>query len=195
MPRTARTLSPSAMFHIIGRGNNGLSLFKSDEDSIRFIDILLKHTAIANIQIHHYVIMQNHFHIMAWINDATNLASTMKAMLISYFHYYRKRYPYKGHLWHSRYMSKHIESTAYMLQCGRYIELNPVHAKICSHPREYPWSSYHHYAQGVRDPLIRPTIYPNGMIAWKSGEENRQYEDFVLAGIDLDYHQLKKEFE
>ena len=38
----------------------------------------------------------------------------------------------------------------------RYIELNPVRAKLVSHPKNYPWSSYHHNANGKTDALIIP---------------------------------------
>ena len=38
----------------------------------------------------------------------------------------------------------------------RYIELNPVRAKMVRHPKNYLWSSYHHNATGKIDKLITP---------------------------------------
>ncbi|KZX85439.1 hypothetical protein A3715_03705 [Oleiphilus sp. HI0009] len=47
-----------------------------------------------------------------------------------------------GTLWESRFKSSPIETDAYLLQCSRYVELNPVKAKMVSRPEEWPWSSY-----------------------------------------------------
>jgi putative transposase len=46
-----------------------------------------------------------------------------------------------GTLWESRYKSSPVDSEAYLLACTRYIELNPVRARMVATPEEYPWSS------------------------------------------------------
>jgi putative transposase len=40
------------------------------------------------------------------------------------------------------------------LECGRYIERNPLRAQIVQDPKDWSWSSYFHYAYGAADPLI-----------------------------------------
>jgi putative transposase len=61
-----------------------------------------------------------------------------------------------GTLWEGRYRATLIDTARYLLVCQRYIELNPVRAGISERPEDYPWSSYHANAMGVRDPLITP---------------------------------------
>ena len=59
-----------------------------------------------------------------------------------------------GTLWEGRYRAAPIDSEAYFLACCRYIELNPVRARMVDHPRGYKWSSFRAHADGVRDPLV-----------------------------------------
>ena len=59
-----------------------------------------------------------------------------------------------GTLWEGRYRAAPIDSEAYFLACCRYIELNPVRARMVRHPREYKWSSYHARAHGTADALV-----------------------------------------
>jgi putative transposase len=78
----------------------------------------------------------------------------MKQLGLSYFHYYKKTYGYDGHLWQGRYKSNIIDTDSYLLQCGKYLELNPVRAGIVGLPEEYFFSSYKSYTEGVQDKLI-----------------------------------------
>ena len=188
MPRKARALPKSAMLHIIARGNNKIRLFRRYCDFKLFKCILNKYCKKNSIQIHHYVLMGTHYHILVWVENTSILATMMKAMHISYQYRYRKKYGYVGHLWHSRFKSIVITSEEHWIQCGRYIELNPVHAGICNDPNDYRWSSYKFYADDKKDNLMNP-IY-HDVVALRDG-----YRDFIIEGIDYDYQSLKKEFE
>src|SRR5262245_59298089 len=66
-----------------------------------------------------------------------------------------------GTLWAGRYASSPIETEAQWLACGRYVELNPVRARMVKRPEPYDWSSSRSRA-GLsawtwpdRDPLSR----------------------------------------
>lgn len=195
MPRGARILPDNGMFHLIARGNNGVKVFRHRYDFLQFKKILLRFVPQANFSIQHYAFMNTHFHLLAWLEDTKILATAMKAILVSYQHYYRRRYGYKGHLWHSRFRSIIMTSDEQWLQCARYIELNPVYADICRNPKDYYWTSYHYHAMGKLDPLINIAKFFSGETEWKKGVENVAYREFVTAGIDLDYQYLKKQFE
>lgn len=132
------------------------------------------------------------------MEDTTKLPELIKAINISYHHYYRKKYKYKGHLWHSRYRSIIIKNDTQWLQCGRYIELNPVNAKLCSEPGLYKWTSFNCYAEGKLDPLLDlksdDPKYPK-LHKIETGKSNPEYRRFILAGINFDYQSLKKKYE
>ena len=196
MPRQARQLPPSAMLHIIARGNNQMRVFETRHDFQRFCKILYRFTHDQDFYLQHYVLMNTHLHLLAWVEDTSKLAGWLKSVFVSYQHYFSKKYQYNGHLWHRRYRSLLIESEEYFLQCARYIELNPVHAGICKRPQHHRWSSYHYHSFGERDPLIQLVI-KHGVLdyEWRCSQVNKSYQNFVLAGIDMDYQQLKKTFD
>lgn len=182
------------MLHLIGRGNDSIRLFRNRRDFFRFKQTLLRFLRREHMAIHHYALMHTHFHLLAWVPNTERLAAAMKAMAISYEHSYRRKYRHKGHLWHSRYRSIVIMDDAHWLQCGRYIELNPVHAGICRDPKNFPWSSYHYYAHGREDELIQPEKHPPLEIIGEK-EWRREYRNFILAGIHMDYEKMKKRYE
>ncbi len=67
-----------------------------------------------------------------------------------------------GHLWQGRYKSVVIKSNSQILQCGKYIELNPVRAGIVTDPAQYQFNSYRYYALSHQDSLITPSpVYEN----------------------------------
>jgi putative transposase len=71
-----------------------------------------------------------------------------------YVQYFNSTYQRTGTLWEGRYRATLIDSEHYLLTCYRYIELNPVRAKMVANPRAYPWSSYRYHAEGRADRLI-----------------------------------------
>lgn len=195
MPRSARILPPSAMLHLIGRGNNNVRTFRRYDDFANFLFTLIRYSHDSGIFIHHYILMHTHFHLLAWVEDTKKLAGIIKSACIAYHSYFTKRYEYKGHLWHGRFKSIIIKDDSQWLQCARYIELNSVYAGICKDPKDFRWSSYHYYARGKKDELLRPIFYPMGEIRHNPGKINDAYRQFVLSGMDIDYQKLKKQFE
>lgn len=98
--------------------------------------------------------MSNHVHLLAGITEDSGLSRFMKRLNIKYSNYYRKKRTYVGHLWQDRFQSKVIENDGYFIQCGKYIELNPVRAGLVKSPEEYRFSSFAHYGLGFEDKLI-----------------------------------------
>jgi len=98
--------------------------------------------------------MNNHTHLIVWLDIVSNLPKFMKQLNLLYFNYYKKSYGYSGHIWQGRYKSNIIDTDSYLLQCGKYIELNPVRAGMVEQPQGYRFSSYSHYAFGLPDVII-----------------------------------------
>jgi putative transposase len=74
-------------------------------------------------------------------------------------HLYRRT----GTLWEGRYRAAPIEAEAHLLSCMRYIELNPVRARMVRKPARYPWSSYRANAEGEADALLEPHALYRGL--------------------------------
>lgn len=187
MPRMRRVIPLDAALHIICRGNNRNNVFHSDNDKLRYYTLLCALKDENQVEILHYCLMDNHIHLILRLNQKSTLSRFMKQVNLSYFHYFRKLYGYFGHFWQDRFKSNIIEMDSYLLQCGKYIELNPVKAGMVNHPAEYLFSSYNFYAQGKADSLIVPSPAYLGLSDVITRRQ-KQYIDFV---VDSDIINLK----
>jgi len=185
MPRTRRFLPENSAVHIMCRGNNKQNVFNSDKDKMKYYLFLCKFKEENKITIFHYSLMPNHIHLIIWVKGESSVSKFMKQVNLTYFTYYKETYNYCGHLWQGRFKSNIIDSDTYLLQCGKYIELNPVRAGLVIFPEEYKFSSYNYYSKGKADLLITPSpIYLNLHNSEKIRRE--KYIDFV---VDKELHQ------
>lgn len=74
----------------------------------------------------------------------------------SYALYFNRRYESMGNLWEHPFRSCLVESREYVLNCHRYIERNPVRARMVDAPSAHPWSSYAGNADLLADPRLAP---------------------------------------
>ena len=157
MPRKAREVPINGYLHIISRGNNKRKIFRYEQDKKRYYLYLSNLKQEEKINICHYCLMGNHVHLLVKVSQESNLSLFMKRINLKYVYYYRKKYTYCGHLWQDRFQSKIINDEPYLIQCGKYIELNPVRAGIVSTPEDYIFSSYNYYGFGQKDSLVTPS--------------------------------------
>lgn len=156
MPRRPRIIIPNVPQHIIQRGNNRTVCFYADEDYTKYLEWLKEYADQTNCQIHAYVLMTNHVHLLASADKPEMISAMMKALGQRYVQYINRTYKRSGTLWEGLYKSCPTQAEAYLLSCQRYIELNPVRANMVQHPADYQWSSYRTNAQGELNNLISP---------------------------------------
>jgi putative transposase len=156
MPRRARLTLPNVPQHIITRGNNRQPCFFADDDYRFFLEWLETYARQTGCQIHAWVLMTNHVHLMLSSSTASGTGALMKALGQRYVQYVNRTYRRSGTLWEGRFRSCLAQEESYVLACQRYIELNPVRAQMVAHPAEYPWSSYRANAQGEESHLRTP---------------------------------------
>lgn len=104
--------------------------------------------------IHAYVLMTNHVHLLLTPHRADSLVKVMQSLGRRYVPYINTTYQRTGTLWEGRYRASVVEADTYLLACSRYIELNPVRARMVPQPAAYPWSSYHWHALGHPDLVV-----------------------------------------
>lgn len=182
MPRRARFTIEGGIYHILSRGNNQQVIFHKDRDYQEFLDILSFYKKKYGFEIYHYVLMGNHIHLIVKIPDGKALSEAMKGIKWRYVQYYRKNYGGIGHFWQERFKSFLIQEGRYLLECGRYIELNPVKARIVEEPKSYYWSSYRVYGEGEKDYLIDFSPEYLGL-ADSNSDKQRLYREFIKDGL------------
>ena len=141
MPRQARKRSITAIYHVILRGIDKMSLFYDDNDRKLFLK-QLKLQACPGFEIYCYCLMTNHIHLLVKSNL---LSQYMHHIAFAYAMWFNSKYGRKGYLFQDRFRSEGIETENYLIQCFRYILQNPVKAGICKRVSDYRWSSYRLY--------------------------------------------------
>jgi putative transposase len=192
MPRIERLIPVDAAMHIMCRGNNKQNIFHREKDKLYYLFLLRKLKEENRLKIFHYCLLNNHLHLILWLNARSNLSKFMKQVNLSYFNYFKKNYGYFGHFWQDRYKSNIIEKDSYLLQCGKYIELNPVRAGIVSSPEEYKYSSYNYYARGFYDSLLTPNPVFLGL-SNSEVERRKLYIEFVVDSNSISKKGITKQ--
>ncbi len=159
MPRFQREIYNGAVLHIVLRGNNKKRTFYRKKEFTYFENLVMKYKRKCELAIYHYCIMSNHVHFLLQIKTPELTAKALQGIQLSYYHFYRRRVSFAGHLWQGRFYSKCIEDFSYLIRAGLYIERNPCKAGIVRKPEEYLWGSYSYYAFGKPNRLITPNPY------------------------------------
>lgn len=187
MARLPRFTIPGIPQHIIQRGNNREPCFYAEEDYCRYRDNLLEAAKKNQAEIHAYVLMTNHVHLLVTPHHEYSITHMMQDLGRKYVRYINYTYKRTGTLWEGRFKSCLVDSDAYLLTCMRYIELNPVRANMVIHPSEYHWSSYAFNAMGKTDKLVKPhSLY----IALSQDKEQRLYAYRELFNSHLEKEQI-----
>lgn len=172
------------------RGNNLNTVFRQNEDYLKYLKIVGDLKELYTFDIYHYCLMPNHTHLLVKTHKETDFSSFMKKINLIYFYYYKKKYGWIGHFWQDRFKSQPIGKDAYFTQCGKYIELNPVRASLVSDPKEYPYSSYKYYSEGKSDPLITEDFHYQEL--GKSDKEKQQkYKTIIIDDLIMETYKKK----
>lgn len=180
MPRCPRGLVNGGYYHVLTRGNDRRKLFRYRQDYDYFLKVIKNYLLEFQIDIFHYCLMPNHIHLLIKLQEAKELSKFMQAILQVYASYFRKKYNSVGFVFQNRYKSHPIDKDSYLLECGRYIERNPLRAGIAEDLLSYPWSSLLFYVKGMRDDIINASNPLYLELANIDSERREKYQNYVL---------------
>jgi putative transposase len=182
MARLPRLTLPGYPHHVIQRGNNRQAIFVAPADYQTLLDLLDENAKKFGVAIHAFVLMSNHFHLLATPQTADGLPQMMQAVGRRYVRYFNDTQKRSGTLWEGRYKSTLIQTERYLLACMAYIDLNPVRAGMVAQARDYHWSSHGHYIGQRIDKLITPHA-----LFWELGNtpfaREAAYAELVQSGV------------
>ena len=149
MARKLRVEYAGAIYHVMNRGDRRERIFMDDADRQRFVDTLGEACAKTGWQVHAYVLMPNHFHVVVE-TPQPNLVAGMKWLLGTYTSRFNRRHKFFGHLFCGRYKSLIVDGSGsgYLKSVGDYVHLNPARAKlvVADAPlKSFAWSSWPAY--------------------------------------------------
>jgi len=154
MPRRPRFVVPGVPHHVTQRGNNRQDVFFSEQDRIRYLQILSEHSLRQDVRILGWCLMSNHVHLVAIPGAPESLALALGQAHSQYSLEQNRSQGCVGHLWQGRFYSCPLEPS-HLLSAMRYVELNPVRAGMTANAWDWRWSSARaHCSPEVRDELL-----------------------------------------
>ena len=191
MSRPLRLLIPGGFYHVTCRGNDRRAIFKDDRDRTVFLEKLQGSLATYQVELHAYVLMDNHFHVMVCTAKG-NLSEFMRHFNISYTAAYNRRHRRVGHLYQGRYKAIVIDQDSYLLELSRYVHLNPVRIKgfhkrpvgeTTRYLERYRWSSLPGYLKATDKQFwVR-----YDMVLDQVGQSRKRYGEFIVDGLSQGY--------
>ncbi len=191
MARPLRLDHPGAIWHITARGIERRSIFADDEDRARFIELLGSAVEVHLWNLHAWVLMGNHYHLLLDTPEA-NLSQGMRQLGGIYSQRFNHRHDRVGPLFQGRYKAILVERESHLLELARYLVLNPVRAGIVRGARDYRFSSYKETA-GLKAPASWLEVdWTLSQFGRRRSDAQRRYRQFVSEGRGAGYDPWKQ---
>ena len=191
MARALRIQIAGGYYHVTCRGNERRAIYRDDTDRQAFLDKLQGSLTIYQVELHAYVLMDNHFHLVVRTLRG-NLSEFMRHFNISYTSAFNRRHRRVGHLYQGRYKAILVDKDSYLVELSRYVHLNPV--RIRPHHKRplqeqigllerYRWSSLGGYWDGKK----KQAIVTYDSVLEQMGHNRKKYREFIIDGINSGY--------
>jgi putative transposase len=181
-----KSLESNSYYHVFFRGANKSKIFTDNYDKNIMESLFARYLGTksirrpngynypnyrGNIELVSYCFMQNHVHLLLYVNEvAEDMTKFMASLLTSYSKIYNSLHNRVGGLFESRYKAKKIESQEYLLHITRYIHMNPTRWF------KYRFSSLKYYIDSAE---IRPTWL--SVLSFDEFNDQKEYIDFLTS--------------
>jgi putative transposase len=172
MPRPLRPIADGLIYHVINRGNNRQTVFEHEGDYLAFLKAIADLKERRPFDLYGYCLMSNHIHLLIRPRKES-ISRIVQSLLVSHTQRYHRFHRSGGHVWQGRFKSPVIQDDDHLLTVLRYIEANPLRAKMVERAGEYPWSSFACHGEG-RDGLLLDAVPPyEGLAAYPAVRQRR----------------------
>jgi putative transposase len=191
MARPLRIEFPGAVYHVTSRGDRREPIFVDDTDRHELLEVVGQALSRFDAQMLAYCLMGNHYHFVLHTRQA-NLSKAMRQINGVHTQRFNRRHDKVGHLFQGRFKAILVDRDAYLLEVCRYVELNPVRARLAPKPESWPWSSYRAHVGLAPAPewldLDGLHGYVLGRAVHSAGDRGRaaaRYAELVSAGLQV----------
>ena len=183
MSRPLRLEFAGALYHLTARGDRREPIFEDDEDRVQLLDVLARGLERFEAECYAYCLMGNHYHFVVQTRRG-NLSRLMRHLNGVYTQAYNRRHDTSGHLFQGRFKAVVVDRDAYFLELCRYVDLNPVRAKMVKRPQDWHWSSYRAHTGLVQPPAWLNSAELHRQIAPRAPARDgpAKYAAFVAQG-------------
>ncbi len=166
MARLARVVIPDVPHHLTQRGNRRQKVFFSEEDYGAYLELLREWCAERGVEVWAYCLMPNHVHLIVFPESEDGLRRAIGEAHRRYTRRVNFREGWRGHLWQGRFASFPMDET-HLMAAARYVERNPVRARLTRCAWDYRWSSAKAHVEGCDDALVKVKPLLERVEDWK----------------------------
>ena len=148
MARLARLVIPGMPHHVTQRGNRRQETFFNEGDYAAYLELMVEWCREEGVEVWGYCLMPNHTHLIAVPASEQSLRRAIGEAHRRYTRRINFREKWRGYLWQGRFAS-FVMDEPYLLAAARYVELNPLRARLVGSAAEWPWSSARGTSGGV----------------------------------------------
>jgi putative transposase len=167
MARLARVVAAGVPHHVTQRGNRRQPTFFVDDDYRSYLDLLGVACRRFGVELWAYCLMPNHVHLIAMPEGETGLRLALGEAHRRYTRAVNARQGWVGHLWQGRFASCALDD-AHVVAAARYVELNPVRARLTRRARDWPWSSARAHLAGRDDGVVKVRPLLDAVGDWRA---------------------------
>ncbi len=120
----------------------GRKVFHKEKDYEAFLKLMREAKERYAVKLYGYCLMPNHFHMVVRPGKGEDLSRWMQWLMTSHVRRYHRHYESSGHVWQGRFKSFMVQEDNHLLMVLRYIEANPVRAKMVESAKGWKWSSH-----------------------------------------------------
>ena len=184
MPSRRAKDYPGAWWHVTNRGIAKRTAFENGHDVETFLALLAAQVEGGLLEVHAYAVMTTHLHLLVRSRQG-RLPRAMQLVFRGYVGWFNRARKRDGSLFRGRYKARLIEDGVYWENTLRYIDLNPVRARMCLVPSAYPFGSARHYASRER-PAWLTTDWVEGVVAGEAAGAVFRREEYDAFSVSTD---------
>jgi putative transposase len=185
MARLARVVVPGVPHHVTQRGNRRQATFFSEADYEAYLELMGEWCARCGVAVWAYCLMPNHVHLIVVPESEDGLRRGIGEAHRRYSRRINFRQDWRDHLWQGRFASFPMDERHLML-AARYVELNPVRARMCRLPWQWRWSSAPAHVAGRGDALVNAGPLLERVDDWRK---------YLAAGLNAEELALLRQHE
>jgi len=194
MPRPLRPIAEGLVYHVINRGNGRQSVFFRDEDYLAFLEAVGDLKERKPFELYGYCLMSNHIHLLLRPLEVP-ISRIVQSLLVSHTQRYHRCHKTCGHVWQGRFKSPVIQDDEHLLCVLRYMEANPLRAKMVASAGEYRWSSFATHGLGEPSELLDPVPAYEALSAYPAVRRRRWSAYVHEAAPDAELNSIRRSSE
>src|SRR5262249_50200043 len=140
-PHRDRTFASGNTYFVATKTYAGMALFQSARVAELFLATLFSYREQRKFQVHEFVLMPNHLHLILTPWSCSTLERAMQLVKGGFSHRAGKELGMNREIWQRGYVDHRIRDSLDYFRHREYIRTNPVRAHLADAPDRYAYSS------------------------------------------------------